>query len=167
MVCTLQLRMAALNAEERDEAEAMAEAGEDTPLLTAEDVADVLGECEAPLIVPSGYEVVALAPQPAELDSSDEASDALVNKVILLRFENFGWCKGTVVGKVNDGRRRVGGVRVNFIAEFDMDEGAATDLTLEASTYDTSPSADYQAWMLLQEETSQPLSGLDTAATEQ
>ena len=44
--------------------------------------------------------------------------------------------------------RKIGGVQVNFIAEFDIDEGAQTDLALEASEYDTSPSANYESWML-------------------
>ena len=46
--------------------------------------------------------------------------------------------------------RKIGGVQVNFIAEFDIDEGAQTDLALEASEYDTSPSANYESWMLLE-----------------
>ena len=46
--------------------------------------------------------------------------------------------------------RKIGGVQVNFIAEFDIDEGAQTDLALELHEYDTSPSADYESWMLLE-----------------
>jgi hypothetical protein len=35
-----------------------------------------------------------------------------------------------------------------------IDEGAQTDLALELHEYDTSPSADYESWMLLEPEPS-------------
>ena len=38
----------------------------------------------------------------------------------------------------------------NFIAKFDIDDGETTDLALEAKDYDTSPSAEYESWMLLE-----------------
>ena len=38
--------------------------------------------------------------------------------------------------------------RVNFLAKFDIDQGRSTDLSLEASMYDTSTSADYESWLL-------------------
>ena len=44
---------------------------------------------------------------------------------------------------------RHGTGRVNFVAKFVMDNGASTDLSLSAAEYDTSPSADYEAWLLL------------------
>ena len=40
------------------------------------------------------------------------------------------------------------------LAEFDIDKGAQTDLALELHEYDTSPSADYESWMLLEPEPS-------------
>ena len=43
----------------------------------------------------------------------------------------------------------IGTGRVNFVAKFVMDNGASTDLSLSAAEYDTSPSADYEAWLLL------------------
>ena len=42
--------------------------------------------------------------------------------------------------------------RVNFVAKFDIDEGATTDLSLDAAEYDPSPSADYQSWLLIEDE---------------
>ena len=41
------------------------------------------------------------------------------------------------------------------MAKFDIDEGKETDLSLDNTMYDTSPSADYQSWLLLEVE--QPL----------
>ena len=41
-----------------------------------------------------------------------------------------------------------------LFAEFDIDKGAQTDLALELHEYDTSPSADYESWMLLEPEPS-------------
>ena len=35
-------------------------------------------------------------------------------------------------------------------SKFDMDKGCATDLSLDVNMYDTSPSASYQSWMLLE-----------------
>ena len=52
--------------------------------------------------------------------------------------------------RVPNRTRKIGGVQVNFIAEFGIDEGRQTDLALEAGEYDTSPSADYESWMLLE-----------------
>ena len=50
---------------------------------------------------------------------------------------------------MNDGRRTIERDRVNFVAKFDVDNGAATDLSLESSMYDGSPSAEYESWLLL------------------
>ena len=50
-----------------------------------------------------------------------------------------------------DRRRTINKEAINFIAEFDIDDGASTDLSLDVSKYDPSPSADYQSWLLLQE----------------
>ena len=58
---------------------------------------------------------------------------------------------GTITGKVVDRRRTINKEAINFIAEFDIDDGASTDLSLDVSEYDPSPSADYQSWLLLQE----------------
>ena len=62
---------------------------------------------------------------------------------------NYGWCKGTIVTKITNRRQRIGGSPVNFVAKFDIDRGHTTDLSLEAFMYDTSPSADYESWLLL------------------
>ena len=90
------------------------------------------------------------APSADSLDPFHAASGSLVGKPIFLRLKDFGWCRGKLVGRVPNRTRKIGGVQVNFIAEFDIDEGAQTDLALEASEYDTSPSADYESWMLLE-----------------
>lgn len=68
----------------------------------------------------------------------------------MLRLKDFGWCSGKLVERVTNRTRKIGGVQVNFIAEFDIDEGARTDLALEANEYDPSPSADYESWVLLE-----------------
>ena len=56
--------------------------------------------------------------------------------------------------RVANRARKIGGVQVNFVAEFDIDEGARTmartDLALEASEYDTHAFAEYESWMLLE-----------------
>ena len=44
---------------------------------------------------------------------------------------------------------------MNFVAKFDIDGGETTDLSLEAAMYDTSPSADYESWLLLEPEPEQ------------
>ena len=43
---------------------------------------------------------------------------------------------------------RVGGVPVNFVAKFDIDDGT-TDLSLEMAEYSTLEEAEYQSWALL------------------
>ena len=91
-----------------------------------------------------------MAPAVNALDPFDEASASLLGKPIFLRLKDFGWCYGKLVECVPNRTRKIGGVQVNFIAEFDIDEGRRTDLALEAHEYDTSPSADYESWMLLE-----------------
>ena len=71
--------------------------------------------------------------------------------VATARCVDYGWCKGTIIGKINDRRRAIEGDTVNFLARFDIDQGRSTDLSLEASMYDTSTSADYESWLLLEE----------------
>ena len=45
----------------------------------------------------------------------------------------------------------MGGDQVNVLAKFDIDQGCTTDLSLAGYMYDTSPSADYESWLLLEE----------------
>ena len=59
------------------------------------------------------------------------------------------WCKGTITDKIIDRRRTINKDQINFKAEFDIDKGDSTDLSLGLGEYDTSPSADYQSWLLL------------------
>ena len=40
-------------------------------------------------------------------------------------------------------------MHVNFVAKFDIDDGP-TDLSLELTEYDLSPSAAYESWLLLE-----------------
>ena len=89
-----------------------------------------------------------MAPSADSLDPFHAASGDLVGTSIFLRLKDFGWFLGKLVDRVPNRARKIGGVQVNFTAEFDIDEGAQTDLALEASEYDTSPSADYESWML-------------------
>ena len=117
--------------------------------MTAADAREVLGEGEAPLRVPEGFEIVNCAPAADALDSSNVASDEMIGKIIMVRFEFFGWCKGTITDKIVDRRRTINKDQINFKAEFDIDKGASTDLSLGLGEYDTSPSADYQSWLLL------------------
>ena len=88
--------------------------------MTFEDAGDVLGMVEAPLLVPDGFKVVAASPTEEQLDPTNPASDALIEQRIMVRFEHYGWCVGTLTGKVNDGRRTIERDRVNFVAKFDV-----------------------------------------------
>ena len=83
-----------------------------------------------------------MAPSADSLDPFHAASGDLVGTSIFLRLKDFGWCLGKLVDRVPNRTRKIGGVQVNFIAEFDIDEGAQTDLALELHEYDTSPSAE-------------------------
>ena len=90
--------------------------------------------------MPSGFRAVAEPPSAEQLDPFHSASEDLVNKVLLVRIEGYGWCRGVILEQVPNRTRKVGGVQVNFIAKFDIDE-FSTDLALEAKDYDTSYSA--------------------------
>ena len=79
-------------------------------------------------------------------------SNQLLNKCLIVRIKGYGWCKGTIISKIKDRRRMIGQECMNFLAKFDVDQGQTTDLSLEAAMYDTSPSADYESWLLLEEE---------------
>ena len=91
----------------------------------------MLGRGEAPLIMPSGFSAVTMAPSADALDPFHTASDDLIGMSIFLRLKDFGWCLGKLVDRVPNRTRKIGGVQVNFIAEFDIDEGTRTDLALE------------------------------------
>ena len=108
--------------------------------MTFEDAGDVLGMVEAPLLVPDGFKVVAASPTEEQLDPTQPGQRRAhrAGQRIMVRFEHYGWCVGTVTAKVNDGRRTIERDRVNFVAKFDVDNGAATDLSLESSMYDGS-----------------------------
>ena len=73
----------------------------------------------------------------------------MVGKKIVVKFEDFGWCLGEILEKNGDGRRKIKGKRVNFIAKFDMDE-YTTDLSLETDEYSKMDDAEYESWALLE-----------------
>ena len=88
-----------------------------------------------------------MAPSVDSLDPFSAASASLVgNEVYLSPPEGL----RLVPQRVSNRTRKIGGVQVNFVAEFDIDEGARTDLALEASEYDTHAFAEYESWMLLE-----------------
>ena len=134
--------IAQLNAVEED-------AEEEEQLITVADAVELVGGGEAPLVIPSGFSAVAEAPSAEQLDPFHTASEELLNKVLLVRIEGYGWCHGVILKQVPNRTRKIGGVQVNFIAKFDVDE-FPTDLALEAKDYDTSFSASYESWMLLE-----------------
>jgi hypothetical protein len=109
------------------------------------------GAADHPVGLPAA---VTMAPSADSLDPFHAASGDLVGTSIFLRLKDFGWCLGKLVDRVPNRTRKIGGVQVNFIAEFDIDKGAQTDLALELHEYDTSPSADYESWLLLEPEPS-------------
>ena len=138
-----------MRAEDSAEREERQGEGEGEMLVTPDDAADVLDEGEAKLVIPPGWQVQQTAPTLQQLDPRNEASDELLDATIVMRFEDFGWCKGSIVEKNTDGRREVGGKMINFICKFDIDDDTS-DLVLEAIDYDTSAdTADYSAWLLL------------------
>ena len=51
------------------------------------------------------------APSSLMLDTTSADSDAMIERTILLRFEDYGWCKGTIVRKITDRRRGWGSER--------------------------------------------------------
>ena len=122
---------------------------EETPLITTADALEVLGEGEAKLTIPAGFKLVEKSPTPEQLDGKQVASNSMVGKKIVVKFEDFGWCLGEILAKNGDGRRKIKGKRVNFIAQFDMDE-YTTDLSLEADEYSNMDDAEYESWALLE-----------------
>ena len=160
----LQLRLAQMEQEEREEEEAEVEERE--RIVTTADAQDLLGRGEAPLIIPPNMRAVTMAPSADSLDPFHAASGDLVGTSIFLRLKDFGWCLGKLVERVPNRARKIGGVQVNFIAEFDIDEGARTDLALELHEYDTSPSAEYESWMLHEPNTTRSLVNEDVATGE-
>jgi len=70
--------------------------------------------------------------------STTPAPSSRVRPTIFVRFEDFGWCKGTLLKRNTDRRRTIKGVMVNFIAKFDIDEDT-TAVKLEAKRTTTQP----------------------------
>ena len=71
-----------------------------------------LGRGEAPLIIPSGFQAVTMAPSADSLDPFHAASGDLVGTSIFLRLKDFGWCLGKLVDRVPNRTRKIGGVQV-------------------------------------------------------
>ena len=65
-----------------------------------------------------------------QLDAFHNLSNDLVKAAIVMRFDDYGWCRGVIEYRNQDRRRKFQGRLVNFVAQFDIDEGI-TDLTLE------------------------------------
>ena len=85
--------------------------------------------------------------QPPQIRTTDDR-EKMSDGVLCLK--DFGWCHGKLIERVRNRTRKIGGIQVNFVAEFDIDKGARTDLALEASEYDTYAFAEYESWMLLE-----------------
>ena len=72
---------------------------------------------DAPLIIPSGFQAVTMAPsashRPTRLIRFHSASDSLIGKPIFLRLKDFGWRSGKLVERVTNRTRKIGGVQVN------------------------------------------------------
>lgn len=117
-------------------------------LITSTDAVELVGGGEAPLVIPQGFRAVLEPPSTEQLDPFHSASAELLEKVVLARFQGYGWCRGVILEQVPNRTRTIGGVPVNFRAKFDVDD-FPSDLALEAKYYDTSHSADYESWMLL------------------
>ena len=69
---------------------------------------------------------------------------AVHGKTIIVRCKGYGWCVGKIIKKITRGL-------ANFIAKFEVDDEPST-LTLESLDYDTSPDAEYDAWMIIEPE---------------
>ena len=122
--------------------------------MSTADALEVIGQGESPLRVPSGYKVVTLAPSEESLNADVAASDALIGKVIFVRFEDYGWCRGEILRKNFNKSKKFKSAdgewhRINFITQFDIDENSS-DLALESKNYDPSADAEDGAWLLLE-----------------
>lgn len=84
--------------------------------------------------VPSLAQLISMAPSAEALDPFHTDSAALLGKPIFLRLKDFGWCRGELVERVSNRARKIGGVQINFIAKFDIDEGETTDLRPRTTT---------------------------------
>lgn len=107
----LKARLSELRSEELNE-------GEEAPLVTEEDVGDVLGavdvdatEIESSIIkvLPTGYIKIIDPPKDDfELDPAKPSAQAqIVGKKILWKWEGFGWCLGSILRRNGDPRRKV------------------------------------------------------------
>ena len=83
-----------------------------------------------------------MAPSEAQLDRSSAESDVMLDKMIIVRCQGYGWCVGKIIQKVTRGLS-------NFIAKFEIDTNPSL-LLLERADYDVAPDADYNAWMILE-----------------
>ena len=110
----------------------------------------MIGGGERALRIPPGMKL-SDAPSCKAVDAQQAASNKLLNATIVMKFEHYGWCTGTIVEKVTDQRRRFRGEQVTFVAKFDIDSGT-TDLCLDDEDYDPSLSAEYGAWLLIEPE---------------
>ena len=83
----------------------------------------MIGQGEAPLRVSDGYQLLQSTPSSSHLDAFHELSKELEKAVIYMRFDDYGWCRGVIEYRNQDRRRKFQGRLVNFVAQFDIDEG--------------------------------------------
>ena len=111
---------------------------------------DMLGDeqgSDARFEVPAGF-CVAPVPSPEQLNSTHDASQALVTKRLLYNWPGMGWLQGRITALNTNRRRRIAGSMCNFVCEFKEDEaGQSTWLSLQAALYGESCEED--AWVIL------------------
>ena len=111
-------------------------------------------ELEAPLSVPSGFKICEQPPSEEALTFTQpvsEASKALEGRLIIRKWEGFGWVQGKITKANDDARRSIGGDKVNFFVLYDgEEEDGPVPHVLESNQYRTDDDANYDSWLLLE-----------------
>ena len=82
-------------------------------------------------------------------------SKALVGRRIIRKWEGYGWLIGTITSVNELGTRKIAGDKVNFFVSYDG-EDVPVPHVLESQEYKTEDDADYDSWLLLEEQGPQP-----------
>ena len=85
------------------------------------------------------------------LQPASEASKALEGRLIVRKWEGFGWMRGTITKVNEDARRSIGGDKVNFFVLYEgEEEDGPVPHVLESNQYCTNEDAEYNSRLLLE-----------------
>jgi hypothetical protein len=92
-----------------------------------------------------------LQSQPVSAASQCGHSNALKGRHIMMKWEGFGWMRGSITQVNEDARRAIDGKKINFFVLYEgEEEDGPVPHMLDMARYQTEEDAEYDSWFLLE-----------------